>query len=71
MPLRPTSASSLSATTSRNLWARQEVLQKIIPDMRIDARLVSPEVQDSSKSHLAGELIILEHKTKALSADFF
>ena len=32
---------------------------------------MTPKVEDASKSHLAGEQIILEHKTKALNADFF
>ena len=44
---------------------------EVIPDMLIDARSVSPKVEDASKSHLAGEQIILEHKTKALNADFY
>ena len=48
-----------------------KVLQKVIPDMLIDARSVSPKVENASKSHLAGEQIILEHKTKALNADFY
>ena len=39
--------------------------------MLIDARSVSPKVEDASKSHLAWEQIILEHKTKALNADFY
>ena len=47
------------------------MLQKVIPDMLIDARSVSPNVEGASKSHLARKQIILEHKTKALSADFF
>ena len=47
------------------------MLQKVIPDMLIDARSVSPKVENASKSHLAGEQIILEYNTKALSADCF
>ena len=30
-----------------------------------------PKVEGASKSHLAGEQIILEHKTKALNAGFY
>ena len=48
-----------------------KVLQKVIPDTLIDARSMSPKVEGASKSHLAGEQIILEHKTKALNADFY
>jgi len=47
-----------------------KVLQTIIPDLLVDARSVDATVEDASKALLAGEVSVVDVKTKAPNEDY-
>ena len=47
-----------------------KVLQTIIPDLLVDARSVDATVEDASKAPLAGEVSVVDVKTKAPNDDY-
>jgi len=47
-----------------------KVIQSIIPDLLIDARSVDATVEGASKALLAGEVSVVDAKTKALTDDY-
>jgi hypothetical protein len=46
-----------------------KVFQKMIPDVAVDGRSVPTDVENASKSDLAGKRFVVEHKTKACNRD--
>ena len=47
-----------------------KALQSIIPDLLVDARSVDATVEDASKALLAGEVSVVDVKTKAPNDDY-
>ena len=47
-----------------------KVLQTIIPDLLVDARSVDATVEDASKALLAGDVSVVDVKTKAPNDDY-